>query len=449
MIYKFLKQIIKAALFFFFRKIIVTGKEYIPTSGPLILVANHPNTLMDPLLIAAIADQRVGFVANAGIFVNKFISRIFNYFHVIPIFRKSDIQAGEKPDNRKAFIKCHEYLADKGTLLIFPEGTSHYELKLREIKTGTARIALSYEELKGFEGHLNIVPIALDYSDSIQFRSMVSVTVCPALSVSSYKLSYKKNEFNTVIDLTEAIRKELAEIIPQTSDKEQEKFLVRAHQFYTIYYSPKADLNSDPRQSLELRNEVSKALRFLYRENSQLYLDIQRKLLLFYNMLKEEKLSPYVIPTDTIEHKGLVIDGLNILKFILLFPLYLFGLGSNYAPYILTARIFRALKLEIEYKAPVQMIIGMFIFPLYYALIIWIFRSYVSNDLWHGITLFCIMPIAGYITLYFYTQLRRFLEKLRFDFYIKNDQKEAIINLQDEILNHMEEARIKYLKNGE
>ncbi len=69
-----------------------------------------------------------------------------------------------------AFSKCHDYLEQRGTLLIFPEGTSYYELKLREIKTGTARIALSYEELKGFEGNLKIIPIALDYSDSIQFQ---------------------------------------------------------------------------------------------------------------------------------------------------------------------------------------------------------------------------------------------------------------------------------------
>jgi hypothetical protein len=41
-------------------------------------------------------------------------------------------------------------------------------------KTGTARIALSYEELQDFDGNLKNTPIALDYSDSIQFRSTIS-----------------------------------------------------------------------------------------------------------------------------------------------------------------------------------------------------------------------------------------------------------------------------------
>ena len=172
----------------------VSGKEYIPEKGPLIIVANHPNTFMDPLLVAAITGQRIGFVANAGIFINKVINKIFTYFHVIPIYRKKDIQLGEKPDNRKAFVKCHEYLDRKGTLLIFPEGTSYYELKLREIKTGTARIALSYEDLKDFNGSLKIIPIALDYSDSIQFRSIVSITICKAIDVQDYKEAFLKDE---------------------------------------------------------------------------------------------------------------------------------------------------------------------------------------------------------------------------------------------------------------
>ncbi len=441
MIYKFLKQIIKAALFFFFRKIVVSGKEHIPLNGPLIIVANHPNTFMDPLLIAAIANQRIGFVANASIFLNQFISRVFSYFHVIPIFRKNDVAPGEKPDNRKAFSKCHEYLGQQGTLLIFPEGTSYYELKLREIKTGTARIALSFEDLKGFEGNLKIVPVALDYSDSIQFRSVVSVTVCRPISVHAYKLAFDRNEFEAVVELTEAIRKELADIIPQTSGKEQEKFLVSAHQFYVAFYATKTDVKIKPKQSLELRNRVSKALRYIQKENSVLYVETQTKLLLFFKLLKQEKLTPNVISDSMLQKDGLLVYGFYLLKFMFLFPFYIFGLCTNYVPYMMTAKIFKSLQLDIEYKAPVQMITGFFTFPLYYGLMIWIFRMFISNEFWHSLVLFGLMPITGYITLYYYAELRRFLKKLHFDFFIQKDKKEAIIQLKDEILENMEEAR--------
>lgn len=79
---------------------------------------------MDPLIIASLLNKQVGFLANAGIFSNSFFAKIFNYFHVIPVFRKKDIKSGKKPNYEQSFSKCHEYLNKKGSILIFPEGSS-------------------------------------------------------------------------------------------------------------------------------------------------------------------------------------------------------------------------------------------------------------------------------------------------------------------------------------
>ena len=87
MIYSFLKRIIKITLFVFFKKIVVNGKDNIPTKGPLIIVANHPNTFMDPMIIVSITKQRLGFVGNGGIFVNKVVNSVLTFFHVIPIYQ--------------------------------------------------------------------------------------------------------------------------------------------------------------------------------------------------------------------------------------------------------------------------------------------------------------------------------------------------------------------------
>jgi len=448
-IYKFLKQIIKVSLFFFFKKIVVTGRKNIPDTGPLILVANHPNTFMDPLLIAAITSNRMGFVANASIFVNKFIAKIFRYFHVIPIYRKKDIQPGEKPDNRLAFSKCHDYLEQRGTLLIFPEGTSYYELKLREIKTGTARIALSYEELKGFEGNLKIIPIALDYSDSIQFRSMVSITVCKPLMVSDYKQTYESIEFDAVLQLTGAIRTALAEIIPHTTGKEQEQFLLEAHQFYTAFYATKADLDENPKLSLVLRNQVSKALQFLQKENLTLYLDTQKKLLLFFKLLKEERITPAIVSNSMLKKNKPFVYGISLLQFLVLLPAYIFGLCTNYLPYMITPRIFKTLKLDISYRAPVQMLTGLITFPFFYGMIIWLYRTYISSDFWHSLILFCLMPITGYIAMFYYAEMKRFRRMIRYIFFVKESKKQSLLKLQSDILRNMEMARKQYSQSFE
>ena len=441
MIYHFLKQIIKIAIYIYFKKVVVTGKENIPDKGPLIIVGNHPNTFMDALIIIAITRQRIGFVGNASIFINKIVNSIFRYFHVIPIYRKKDVLPGEKPDNKKTFVKCHDYLGKQGTLLIFPEGNSYYELKLRKIKTGTARIALSFEELHNFEGKLKILPIALDYSDSIQFRSIISVTVNPPFNVSNYKQAYLNNEFDGVLALTENIRKELAKHIPHTSDKNQEEFLVKAHKFYATYYEPMTHLYLNAKQSLELRSQLSKALNYMYEHHTKLYQDTENDVFLFFKILKEEDLSPGFI-TERFLQKNMVLVCLSyFLKFLILLPLYVFGLLINFVPYILPAKIFEALKIDIEYKTPVEMTVGLITFPLIYILEIWLFRNYINTEFWYSLLLLLTFPITGYIAMYYYTELKRFTRAVHFYFFMNSRKKLKLFKLRDKILNNIEEYR--------
>lgn len=435
MIYQLLRQIIKLSLFIFFKKIIVSGKENIPEKGPMIIVANHPNTFMDPLIIAANTKQNVGFLAKAGIFSNSLLSGIFNYFHVIPIFRKKDIAPGEKPDNKKSFLKCHQYLAKGGTILIFPEGNSYYELKLRKIKTGTARIALS------FEGDLKILPIALDYSDSIQFRSMVSVTVNQPLSIQEYKQTYFEQEFESTLALTAKIRKELERHIPHTSNKEQEEFLIKTHKFYTTFYEPMADLYQNPKRSLELRNQISKVLEYLNKSNPKLYQDTQNNVYYFFHRLKAEGITAGFFTNKFLKKNRTIVCLSYFLKFLFLLPIYVYGILINYVPYILPNKVFAILKIDIEYKTPVEMTVGILAFPLFYSLEIWLFKMYLNINIWQTVLLFLTFPITGYIAMYYYTEIKRFIRVLHFYFFMKSSRKLKLLKLRDEILNSMEVAR--------
>jgi glycerol-3-phosphate O-acyltransferase/dihydroxyacetone phosphate acyltransferase len=440
MIYHFLRQIIKVALFFFFKKIVVSGKECRLDEGPLILVANHPNTLMDPLIIGSLMKQQIGFLANAGIFSTALFTRILKYFYVIPVFRKKDIPTGERPDNKYSFFKCHEFLDQKGTLLIFPEGNSYYELKLREIKTGTARIALSYESLKGFDKKLKILPIALDYSDSIQFRSMVSVTVGEAISVQAFKQMFLEDEVKGVSALTETIHQQLERHIPNTDNKEQEQFLLKSHKFYTTFNDPKGDLHKNPKHSLASRAQISKSLKFLNENNSALYTDTEKKVHLFFDLLKDEGVTPGFFTDDFFNKSRLFVLLGYFLKFLLLAPMYLFGLFSNYVPYLLPAVVFKGLKLDIEYKTPVQMIVGLFSFPLFYSLEIALIGTYLPLDIWDSLLLVFAFLISGYVAMYYFTEVKRFKRVLHFYFFMKPDKKQRLLKLRDEILRNIEIA---------
>ena len=441
MIYRLLRKLIKVALFFFFKKIVVSGKEHMPHKGPLIIVANHPNTLMDPLIIASLMKQQIGFLGNAGLFSNSFLGGFLKYFNVIPVFRKKDIAPGEKPNNKYSFSKCHEYLDEKGTILIFPEGSSYYELKLREIKTGTARIALSYESLQGLDSNLKILPIALDYSDAIQFRSMVSVTIDEPISIQTYKQRYLENEIEGVLKLTETIRQKLVKHIPTTSNKEQEQFLLKSHKFYTKFNEPTTDLHLDPKQSLASRAQISKALILLQKNNPELYINTAAKVHLFFDQLNNEKLTPGFFTDAFLQKNRYIVAFGYFLKFLLLAPFYLFGLLTNYIPYILPFTIFKVLKLDVEYKTSVQMIAGLITFPLFYWLEIKLIGSYFNIGFWGSWLSVIAFLISGYIAMYYWTEVKRFKRVLHFYFFMKREKKLSILKLRDEILMNIEIAR--------
>ena len=42
--------------------------EGVPRAGPVLLVANHPNSLLDPMVVVAAARRRVRFLAKAPLF---------------------------------------------------------------------------------------------------------------------------------------------------------------------------------------------------------------------------------------------------------------------------------------------------------------------------------------------------------------------------------------------
>jgi len=441
MIYRLLRKLIKVALFFFFKEIVVSGKKNMLHQGPLIIVANHPNTLMDPLIIASIIKQQIGFVGNAGLFSNSFLASILKYFNVIPIFRKKDVTIGEKPNNKYAFSKCHDFLDKKGTILIFPEGSSYYELKLREIKTGTARIALSYESVQGLDSHIKILPIALDYSDAIQFRSLVSVTIDEPISVQDYKKRYLEDEVDGVLQLTKTIYRKLSKHIPNTTNKEQEQFLLKTHQFYTTFNEPTTDLYVNPKQSLMSRTQISKSFYFLQENNPELYTVTETNVHLFFDQLDNEKLTPGFFTESFFQkNRAIVVSG-YLFKFLLLAPLYLFGLFTNYIPYILPFTTFKLLKLEIEYKTSVQMIVGLITFPLFYWLEIKVFVYFFNISLWGCWLLVLVFLISGYIAMYYWNEIKRFKRVLRFYFFMNPEKKVSILKLRDEILKNIEYAK--------
>ncbi len=170
---RFVKALARTLLHVFFRRVEVEGLENIPTRGPVLYVANHPNGLIDPFLVVGYLPRAPRFLAKSTLWNNFAVLPLLKLGGVIPIYRRQDDV--DMAANRATFARCHEELAAGGTVALFPEGLSYDVPNLQPMKTGAARIALETQDLHGVQ--VQIVPVGLTYERKWKFRSRVLLRV--------------------------------------------------------------------------------------------------------------------------------------------------------------------------------------------------------------------------------------------------------------------------------
>lgn len=168
----FLSHVANASLRVYYRLRRAGGA--VPQSGPVLLVANHPNSLLDPAMVALAARRPVRFLAKAPLFKDPLVGFLVRGAGSIPVYRKSD-DPSQVGRNEEMFRAVHEALAGGAAVGIFPEGLSHSDPSLAPLKTGAARIALGTFASHGIR--VPIVPIGSVFRNKNLFRSEALVTV--------------------------------------------------------------------------------------------------------------------------------------------------------------------------------------------------------------------------------------------------------------------------------
>jgi len=155
----------KAAAWSFYR-LQIAGPG-VPAEGPVLLLANHPNSLLDPALVAAAAGRPVRFLAKSTLFTNPRVGWLVRAAGAIPVYRRSD-DAAAASRNVQMFEAVFQELAAGAAVGIFPEGISHSDSSLAKLKTGAARIALGAPAPGSV---VPLIPIGLVLRDRGVFRS--------------------------------------------------------------------------------------------------------------------------------------------------------------------------------------------------------------------------------------------------------------------------------------
>ena len=139
-----------------------------PRAGPVLFVANHPNSILDAIVVAASVGRPIRFLAKATLFDEPGLGALVKAGGAIPVYRRQDDPA-LTDRNARVFEAAHEALAEGDAVGIFPEGLSHSEPSLAQLRTGAARISLGASERRGIR--FPIVPVGIVAPNKQTFRS--------------------------------------------------------------------------------------------------------------------------------------------------------------------------------------------------------------------------------------------------------------------------------------
>lgn len=428
-LYVILRFMVRITLRIFYKEFTVNGRERLPRKGPMIVVANHPNTLMDPLIVGSLLHQQAGFMGNGSLFRSKPLAALLRFFHVIPVYRKQDIRPGEVIDNEDNFQHAREYLAKGGTLLIFPEGTSYAEKKLRDLRTGAGRIAMSYEAAHDFQGGLQVMPLALNYTAPTRSRTRIRIDIGYPITVADYAARYQTDGFEAVKALTEDVRAQIESRMVVLDDKEQETLLSQVTRLYRETLK-EDDGHHRGHSALLVEQKIADKIRGLKQENPEGYMQLRDRFAKWFGIVDRLQIREGFFRQGFQRWNGTWLWVLLLLFLVVTSPIYLFGLIFNWFPYWFPAWIAPKIADDIEYHAPTMMVIGMFLFPLWYALLVVAAGLLGMTGGWlaaWGIAL----PLSGIFALN-YAQVERRFRGLTALLRIRGRKKNILENLQEQ-----------------
>lgn len=427
MLYHILKFIIGVGIRLYYNEIRVNNKQYLASGKkPMIIIANHPNTLMDAWVIGMVCKQPIYYMAKATLFDSKFKLKLLTSLNMIPINRKGEgIIKGV--DNVDSLSECYKVLSEGKTLVIFPEGSSYKERVLRELKTGTARIALETERLNGGKLDLQVVAVGINYSQPERFRSNIYIDVDQPRTVMDHYDEYLVNSKTAAYKLTDQFRSRLEKVLVTTESKEEEELLEDIYKVLNTKYIPSPDkgVQRQVNELKDIKNQLDeKKLIQPWRVE-----EIRQKMKAI-----NWKLEKMNIRADFLDRKFrstlFLRQFLTSLVFILVaLPLAVFGIIHNIVQYLFTDWLVPRLSKDIEYFAPLAILVGIVLYPLSYTGFL-LFAHYILGLEWLGMLIYLfLMPFTGVFTYWFFKYLKHISYKWRY-MLLMVDRKDTLHELQ-------------------
>jgi glycerol-3-phosphate O-acyltransferase/dihydroxyacetone phosphate acyltransferase len=390
--------------------VVVTGTEHVPLTGPLILLLNHPNSLVDPLLLLGLAPRRVVFLAKEPLFRMPVIGMLTRAMGSIPVYRRMD--GADTSQNRKTFEKVWQELARGGAIGLFPEGTSHSDPKMRPFKSGAARMALGAASMNPGPP-VRIVPGGLYYTAKVTFRSSAVLCFGEPITVAAEPLGPDGEPTPASVGaLTARLQEALSRVTLQADQEEALQLVTRAERIFSSVQGI-GTKDRDLTRQFALRHR-------LLRGYAQLRVRMPRQIGQIEQMLSRydaELGAAGMAPENMLESRltvGRVTrnTAIAVAKLLLLAPLAIVGIIIHLPAYRITGPLItRAAKVERDVLATAKILAAAAVFPIIWFVITWlVWRHWGAG---FATLAFVACPVCGYAALLFLEQLDRLVGSAR------------------------------------
>jgi len=384
---RFLTPILRLIANTFFRRIEIVGWEKVPR-GPVIFAVNHPNGLIDPLFLLCFVPRPVSFLAKAPLFRMPLIGWFARGIDSIPVYRTQDNYSTSQ--NRETFAAARALLMRGGAIAIFPEGTTHSEPRLKELKTGAARIALGCSAAECAD--IVIVPTAIFYTAKHSFRSDALLYFGDGIAVAPVNVDQNgEPPRDAVAALTDRIESALAALTLQADSREALDLIGRAERIMSLgrVHLP---------EQLEMRRRFIAGYTRLREHDPARLAHLQSRFERFEAELGDANLQPETLPRPSVRGSVKTISML-----LIMLPLALIGAVIHYPTFRLIRLLSTRLTREEELVATIKAVGGLALYPLTY-----IACGIVVGWRWrweYGLITALVLPLLGYVALKFFEQL--------------------------------------------
>jgi 1-acyl-sn-glycerol-3-phosphate acyltransferase len=343
--YQFCRHtIVGNGLKFFYKRIIVTGREHLPKNKPILFVPNHQNSFMDALLVATQIKPTLYFLTRAQAFNPPFVGWLLGSLNMLPVYRVRDGFSSIQKNNA-IFEQCFQYMRENDCVLIFAEANHNLKKRIRPLSKGFTRVAFGSEEKFDWQLDVQIVPVGVNYTAHRDARNTIRVCYGEPIPVSRYKDAYLADDIEASQQMKEDVKEAMEQLVfhvPELDD----------------YYPNKILWDELEPDELKITDPD------IARERIK-----QTKPHLTESIKEQAKELDSLSGKYDIKLKNLFFGKKPGIKDVMLAPFYLFSLINNVVPYQPVRLLIKNIITDPAFDASIKFLAGILIIPLFYILV--------------------------------------------------------------------------------